>query len=165
MQRNLFTFIDQVGLVSYLLINMNFPEGAIIWQIYAGSSQVLVISLCANSVQTVETSSALTGIMKGKVTIIGSGLVGKSWAVIFSKAGYNVTLYDTSKPQLDAALLSINNQLVEFEKQGLLTGCIKSSAEAFKLVSTCEDLAKALDGATFVQVGVGILDHVEFCGS
>ena len=56
--------------------------------------------------------------MKGKVTIIGSGLVGKSWAVIFSKAGYNVVLYDTCKAQLDSALDSISTQLAEFEKQG-----------------------------------------------
>ena len=35
-----------------------------------------------------------------KVAIIGSGLVGKSWAMIFAAAGYEVSMYDSDPDQL-----------------------------------------------------------------
>lgn len=89
--------------------------------------------------------------MKGKVAIVGSGLVGKSWAIIFSKAGYNVCLYDNEAKQLDSALSYISIQMKDFETKGLLTGCIKTADEALKLIETSADLSTAINGATFVQ--------------
>ena len=41
---------------------------------------------------------------KGKVGIVGSGLVGKSWAMIFASAGYNVTIYDIKEDAVKNAL-------------------------------------------------------------
>ena len=41
---------------------------------------------------------------KGKVGIVGSGLVGKSWAMIFASAGYNVTMYDINNEAVQNAL-------------------------------------------------------------
>ena len=41
---------------------------------------------------------------KGKVGIVGSGLVGKSWAMIFASAGYNVTIYDIKEEAVKNAL-------------------------------------------------------------
>ena len=32
-----------------------------------------------------------------KVAIVGSGLIGRSWAVLFSRGGYNVVLYDVQQ--------------------------------------------------------------------
>lgn len=29
-----------------------------------------------------------------RVAIVGSGLIGRSWAVVFARAGYDVALYD-----------------------------------------------------------------------
>jgi len=42
--------------------------------------------------------------MKGKIGIVGSGLVGKSWAMIFASAGYNVTIYDIKEEAVENAL-------------------------------------------------------------
>ena len=42
--------------------------------------------------------------LKGKVGIVGSGLVGKSWAMIFASAGYNVTIYDIKEEAVKNAL-------------------------------------------------------------
>lgn len=38
-----------------------------------------------------------------KIALIGSGLIGRNWAVLFARAGYNVTMYDISSEQLQNA--------------------------------------------------------------
>lgn len=38
---------------------------------------------------------------KGKVTIIGSGLIGRCWAMMFARANYAVTIYDIQEKQVD----------------------------------------------------------------
>ena len=44
---------------------------------------------------------------KGKVGIIGSGLIGRSWAMIFAAAGYRVVMFDIKREQVDGALADI----------------------------------------------------------
>jgi len=85
----------------------------------------------------------------------GSGLVGRSFAVIFSRAGYSVYLYDNVEKQLKDALVLIKSQLDDFEAKGLLQhSFMKTSDEAFALISTTLDLKEAMDGAFFVQENV-----------
>ncbi|XP_046847700.1 lambda-crystallin homolog [Xenia sp. Carnegie-2017] len=89
---------------------------------------------------------------RGKVAIIGSGMIGKSWSVLFCRAGYEVYLYDIDEKQVDSGLSGILESLKEFESKGLLKNSfIKSADDAFKLVHGCLDLAKTVDGAIYVQ--------------
>ena len=39
-----------------------------------------------------------------KIGIVGSGLIGKSWAMIFASEGFNVKLYDVDKNQVSKAI-------------------------------------------------------------
>ncbi|XP_001630887.2 lambda-crystallin [Nematostella vectensis] len=89
---------------------------------------------------------------KGKVAVIGSGLIGRAWSTLFSSAGYHVALYDTVSSQLVNAKEAIISQLQELESKELLKGrhC-KTAQEAFKLVTTTHDLAQALNGVFYVQ--------------
>ncbi|CAH3170885.1 unnamed protein product [Porites evermanni] len=88
---------------------------------------------------------------KGKVAIIGSGLIGRCWSVLFSSAGYNVALYDTVASQLSTALTSIEAQLCDMESKGLMRVDGMTAQKALQLVSSFDDLQKAVDGALYVQ--------------
>jgi len=88
---------------------------------------------------------------KGKIAIIGSGLIGRCWAMIFCKAGYSVCLYDNVAEQLPSAVSNIRTLLLDFESKGLLTGAMKTADEAMTLVSTSTSLAEAMQGAMFLQ--------------
>ena len=37
------------------------------------------------------------------VAIVGSGLIGRAWAIVFARAGWNVRLTDPHEPTLKAA--------------------------------------------------------------
>ena len=42
--------------------------------------------------------------MGSKVAVIGSGLIGRAWAISFSRAGHDVALYDAVAGAADKAL-------------------------------------------------------------
>lgn len=62
-----------------------------------------------------------------KATIIGSGIVGSSWAVVFSRAGYNVVMYDTDSRRLDSALEATRTKLTQLCESDLLNVSSTSS--------------------------------------
>ena len=72
---------------------------------------------------------------------------------LFSSAGYNVALYDTVASQLSTALTSIEAQLCDMESKGLMRVDGMTAQKGLQLVSTFDDLQKAVDGALYVQVG------------
>lgn len=87
---------------------------------------------------------------KGKVGIVGSGLVGKSWAMIFAGAGYEVVVYDIIPSQVSDALTSIQSQLTDLKKSGMLRGTL-SPEEQFSLIKGCSNLQEAVTDAVYVQ--------------
>ncbi|XP_032878626.1 lambda-crystallin homolog [Amblyraja radiata] len=87
---------------------------------------------------------------KGNILIVGSGIVGRSWAILFASAGYRVILYDTVHQQVTTALEHIRQQLNELERNGNLRGTL-TSKEQMDLISTCSNLAQAIEGAVFIQ--------------
>jgi len=88
-----------------------------------------------------------------KVAVVGSGFIGRSWAMLFAGAGYHVTLFDIKPEQLAAALSDIKHQLHILKEQGLIRGSL-SIEEQFKLLSTSTNLKEAMSGALYVQESV-----------
>merc|ERR1712106_466219 len=85
-----------------------------------------------------------------KIAIVGSGLIGRSWAMIFASAGYQVVVFDIKQEQVNAALMDIKNQLDALTKSGLLRGTLTAS-EQMALITGTDQLAAACKDAVHVQ--------------
>lgn len=88
--------------------------------------------------------------MTETIGILGSGLIGRSWAMLFAGAGYKVRLFDIQPEQVQSALTEIEKQLNELEKSKLLRGSI-SAKEQVALISGTSSLKECVSGALLVQ--------------
>jgi len=85
-----------------------------------------------------------------KVAVLGSGLIGRSWAMLFAGVGYKVSIYDINKDQLAVALIDIEKQLRELKEKGLLRSNI-SPADQLKSISVTGDLIDCMKNAVHIQ--------------
>ncbi|XP_029458370.1 lambda-crystallin homolog [Rhinatrema bivittatum] len=92
----------------------------------------------------------MSNIKDGHILIIGSGLIGRSWAMVFASGGYKVKLYDIMEQQITTAMGNIGKQMEELEKSGMLRGSL-SVQQQISLISGCTDLKSAVEGATYIQ--------------
>ncbi len=65
-----------------------------------------------------------------QVAVIGAGLIGRAWSIVFARAGFDVALWDPYPQQVDAALAFIGERLPELEEAGLLKEAPSLVAEA-----------------------------------
>ncbi|XP_053184465.1 lambda-crystallin homolog [Scomber japonicus] len=84
------------------------------------------------------------------ITVVGSGLIGRSWAMVFISGGYSVKIYDNQSGQAANAITEIKKQLGELEEAHMLRGEL-TATQQLALLSSYDDLAQALEGAFFVQ--------------
>lgn len=84
------------------------------------------------------------------VAIIGTGLVGCGWAVVFALGGARVRLYDEQSKAREAALPRIRQTLNDMADAGLAEN-IEAALAAIEVVETLE---AALEGAEYVQESV-----------
>ncbi|MFQ5785089.1 MAG: 3-hydroxyacyl-CoA dehydrogenase [Alphaproteobacteria bacterium] len=84
-----------------------------------------------------------------KVAIIGSGLIGRAWAISFARAGHEVALWDAQDDAPAAALAFIEGVLVDLDANDLLRGATPQAV--FGRLHVASSLANALDGARHVQ--------------
>jgi 3-hydroxyacyl-CoA dehydrogenase len=83
-----------------------------------------------------------------KVAIIGSGLIGRAWAMVFARAGHPVKLYDAAPGAAEKALALIREGLQELHEFGLIS---ESADVVMKRVTTAATLADAVKDADYVQ--------------
>jgi len=83
-----------------------------------------------------------------KVAIIGSGLIGRAWAMVFARAGHPVRLYDAAPGAAEKALALIREGLQELNEFGLIA---ESADLVSKRVSAAATLAEAVRDADYVQ--------------
>jgi L-gulonate 3-dehydrogenase len=79
--------------------------------------------------------------------MIGSGLIGRAWASVFARAGWNVKLHDAAPGAAETALRLVGEGLEEQARHGL----VSDAKAAASRVSVAHSVAEALQGADFVQ--------------
>ncbi len=85
-----------------------------------------------------------------KTAVIGSGLIGRSWAMVFARGGHDVVLWDQDSAQVERALTIVAKALPEMAAAGLL-----QEPEAIRVrITAARTLAQALAGAQFVQENI-----------
>ena len=84
-----------------------------------------------------------------KVCVVGTGLVGRAWAISFARARHDVVLWDAAPKAAAEALGVIEGLLADLQKNDLLNGSTPDEVRGRMLVRAT--LEEALQGADHVQ--------------
>jgi len=85
--------------------------------------------------------------MDKTIAVIGAGLIGRAWAMVFARAGWAVRLTDTNADQLSRARAFIAASLDEQRQFGL----VADAGGALARIEYAADLESAIAGADWVQ--------------
>jgi 3-hydroxyacyl-CoA dehydrogenase len=83
-----------------------------------------------------------------QVAVIGAGLIGRAWSIVFARAGFDVALWDPFPQQTQAALDFIAERLPELQQAGLLR---EPPNTVIARIRPTTQLADALRNAEHVQ--------------
>ena len=84
-----------------------------------------------------------------KAAVIGSGFVGRAWAISFARAGCEVALWDQDKDAPGKALAYVERLLPDLEANDLLNG--SPAGEVAARIHVAPTLELALEGVVHVQ--------------
>lgn len=85
-----------------------------------------------------------------KIGILGSGLIGGSWAMIFASAGYQVQIYDILPEQTAKTIDHIANELKRFEQMNALRGNLSANQQIECIIGT-NDLEELVKDSIYIQ--------------
>jgi len=85
-----------------------------------------------------------------KIAIVGSGFIGRSWSILFARAGHPVQLFDNDAATAGQAIGIIETSLNDLAAHGL----VDDPAAVLGRITIGETLAETLDGAVHVQEAV-----------
>jgi L-gulonate 3-dehydrogenase len=84
-----------------------------------------------------------------RIAIVGSGFIGRAWAISFARAGNDVAMWDQSSTATEGARSYIAGVLGDLEANGLLNG--QAPDAVLSRISVTPGLSEALKGASHVQ--------------
>jgi 3-hydroxyacyl-CoA dehydrogenase len=93
-----------------------------------------------------------------RIGIVGTGLVGRAWAIVFARAGFAVAVHDRSDAILDASLATIDVGLADLAAAGLLK---EPPAAVRARMTRAPSIAAAVEGAVYVQESLPELPEVK----
>lgn len=87
-----------------------------------------------------------------KIAVVGSGFVGRAWAISFARGGYAVSLFDDDAGATGRALSYLGELVRDLELNDLLNGA--RSEQVLARIVASSSLEAALDGAIHVQENI-----------
>src|ERR1700719_5238602 len=85
--------------------------------------------------------------MKTDAAMIGGGLIGRAWAMVFARAGWQVRVFDSAPEQRVAAHDYMAASLAEQQAYGL----VDDAAGALARIAIVDRLEDAVADATWIQ--------------
>jgi 3-hydroxyacyl-CoA dehydrogenase len=95
------------------------------------------------------TQASLDGKLMSKIAVIGSGFIGRAWAISFARAGHDIALWDQDPQAPAKALDYIVGLLQDLEANDLLNGAAPATIREH--MHPASSLEEAVDGASYVQ--------------
>ncbi len=89
--------------------------------------------------------------MKAKIAVIGAGLVGRAWAIVFARAGHPVSLFDADRNAVAHSIGVLETALADLEAAGLLD---ELPATVRARITPTFGLAEAVANAAYVQENI-----------
>ena len=83
-----------------------------------------------------------------QIAIIGTGLIGRAWAMVFARAGHSVRIWDPVAGVSETALGLIGQSLQDLAEAGLIT---ETPAEIAARISAAASMEDCVAGAAHVQ--------------
>jgi 3-hydroxyacyl-CoA dehydrogenase len=84
-----------------------------------------------------------------RIAVIGCGVVGSSWALVFARAGFDVAVWDAAPAAAQHTLAFVRESIGSLAKQGL--GGAEDADTVCARLHPCATLEEALAGADYVQ--------------
>lgn len=89
--------------------------------------------------------------MNERIGIVGAGLIGRAWAIVFARAGCRVAIHDSDPGALAACQALLRDNVGDLARHGLIGDAPDTLLARITPVAT---LAQALEGAALVQENV-----------
>ena len=83
-----------------------------------------------------------------KIAIIGAGLIGRSWAIVFARAGHPVAMWDSDVDAIQISREAIGKALAELERFGLIE---EAPGRVLQRIRSSPSLQDAVADAAYVQ--------------
>ena len=84
------------------------------------------------------------------IAVVGSGLIGQAWAIVFARGGHTVKMWDGDPKAVGNALTLIASQVADLKAAGL----IDDPEALIARMSGCRTLEEVLAGAEYVQENI-----------
>jgi L-gulonate 3-dehydrogenase len=82
------------------------------------------------------------------VAVIGAGLIGRAWSIVFARAGFQVRLWDQFPSQMTQALAFVADRLPELRAAGLMAD---EPATVLARIEPVQSLWEAVKGVEYIQ--------------
>jgi L-gulonate 3-dehydrogenase len=83
-----------------------------------------------------------------RIAVVGAGMIGRAWSMVFARAGHRVVLHDVNPAVLEPALQLIEKSLGDLHAQGLIA---EPPSVVRQRITAAVSLPEALGDATYVQ--------------
>lgn len=84
-----------------------------------------------------------------KIAVVGGGLIGQGWAVVFAHSGYKVAIYDSSEDVRKTVRNTIKMRIADMVSAELVTAFL--GEKMLEQLTVAHSLEEAVDGVIYVQ--------------